>query len=833
MANGTDNLSNSGGISDVVQEMRKMEKKTTLQITGMSCATCADSVGKTLSGTPGVSTASVNFAAEKATVEFDPTVATEADLVRAVEKAGYGVATSEVTLGLIGMSCASCAVTIEDALGSVEGVISVAVNFAGEKATIRYNPEVTTVATLKKAVADAGYRAVGADASARDQEKEARERASRKLRSLVIFSFLLAIPTFILSFVTPFETSVNNLVLLALATPVQFFVGWQFYVGTYRALSNKRANMDTLIALGTSAAYSYSLLVIILPEVFTGHVYFDTAALIISIILLGRYLEARAKGRTSEAIKKLIGLQARTATLFMDGREVEVPVEEVEVGNIVVVRPGEKIPVDGMVLEGTSAVDESMLTGESLPVDKKAGDQIVGATINQNGYLKFRAAKVGKDTALAQIIRLVEQAQGSKAPIQRLADSVAGVFVPVVIGIAVLTFLAWYFLAGEPFVFALTAFIAVLVIACPCALGLATPTAIMVGTGKGAQNGILIKSAEALERAHRIKTIVFDKTGTLTRGKPAVTDAVVVNSFSRQEILRLAAIAEKGSEHPLGKAIVEAAKDGYQDLTEPEVFEALSGRGVLARVEGKEVLLGNRSLMDDNGVESRPFEGRIQELEGEGKTVMLMAVNRKLAGLIAVADTLKEHAAEAIGQLHRMGVETVMITGDNRRTAQAIAQKVGIERVLAEVLPEDKAREIRSLQTKGQMTAMVGDGINDAPALAQADIGIALGSGTDVAMESGDVVLVRDDLRDVVEAIRLSRYTMRKIKQNLFWAFFYNSSGIPIAAGILYPLIGLLLNPIIAAAAMGFSSVSVVTNSLLMNLYRTRTGSSGDAAKLG
>lgn len=801
---------------------QKTAKQATFGITGMTCASCAATVEKALAAVPGVSKASVNLATEEATMEYDPSVASEATLVKAVEDTGYGIATSEVTLGLIGMSCVSCAGTIDEALKSVDGVISASVNFAAEKATVRYNPEVSTVARLKKTVADAGYQTVSTDTSTADLEKEARQREARKLRFLVIFSFAFAIPTFILSFISPLGTAINNLVLLALASPVQFFVGWQFYAGTYKALRNKRANMDTLIALGTSAAFTYSLLVIILPGVFTGHVYFDTAALIISLVLLGRYFEARAKGKTSEAIRELIGLQAKTARVIQDGREVEVPVDEVEVGNIVVVRPGEKIPVDGIVLEGASAVDESMLTGESMPVEKKKDDQVVGATINKNGFLKFRATKVGKDTALAQIIKLVEQAQGSKAPIQRLADSISGVFVPIVIGIAIVTFLAWYFLGGQPFVFALTAFIAVLVIACPSALGLATPTAIMVGTGKAAQNGILIKSAEALERAHRIKTIVFDKTGTLTKGKPSVTDTLTVNGLEQDEILHLAAIAEKGSEHPLGQAIVAAGKDDHQELPDPEVFEALSGRGVLAKVEAKEVLLGNRALMDENDIETRPFEDKIRQLESEGKTVMLMAVNRKLSGLIAVADTLKESATETVRQLHQMGVETVMITGDNHRTAQAIAQKVGIKRVLAEVLPEDKAKEVQKLQTSGKVVAMVGDGINDAPALAQADIGIALGSGTDVAMESSDIVLVKDDLRDVVEAVRLSRYTMRKIKQNLFWAFFYNTSGIPIAAGALYPLIGLLLNPIIAAAAMGFSSVSVVTNSLLINRYRAK-----------
>lgn len=808
-----------------------MAKQTTLGITGMTCATCAASIEKALSGVPGVDKATVNIATEKTTVEYDPSSVSETDLLKAIENAGYGVITSELTLSLVGMTCATCAGTIEQALQRVEGVISASVNFAAEKAMIHYNPEVATVARLKKAVADAGYQARVSDASAQDSEGEARERESRKLKFLVMFSFFFAIPTFILSFVSPLETSANNWVLLALATPVQLFVGRIFYIGTYRAFRNRRANMDTLIAMGTSAAYIYSLFVIASPDTFTGHVYFDTAALIISLILLGRYLEARAKGKTSQAIKKLMGLQPKTANIIVDGREVEVPIEDVEVGNIVAVRPGEKIPVDGIVVEGTSAVDESMLTGESMPNEKSEGDQVTGATINKNGFIKFRATKVGKDTALAQIIRLVEQAQGSKAPIQRLADTVSGVFVPIVIGIAIVTLLAWYFVAGEPFVFAMTAFIAVLVIACPCALGLATPTAIMVGTGKGAQNGILIKSAEALERSHRIKIIVFDKTGTLTKGKPAVTDTVAVNGFSQEEVLRLAAVAEKGSEHPLGQAIVEAANNGDHQLADPEEFKALAGRGVVAKVEGKEVLLGNRALMEENSVDASAFEESIRELESQGKTVMLTAVDRKLAALIAVADTLKESAAPTIKSLHDMGIETVMITGDNRRTAQAMARQVGIDKVLAEVFPEDKAIEVRKLQDSGKVVAMVGDGINDAPALAQADIGIALGSGTDVAMESADIVLVKDDLRDVVGSIKLSRYTIRKIRQNLFWAFFYNTAGIPIAAGILYPALGLLLNPIIAAAAMGFSSISVVSNSLLMNRYQVKSREQLDAGK--
>lgn len=797
-----------------------MTKKTTLRISGMHCASCSAGVEKSLKDLPGVSQASVNIATEKATIEYNPDVIDEIRLKKAVEDAGFGVILSNVDLGLIGMHCASCALSIEKALKEADGVVSANVNFASETASIRYNPEETSVPVLRKAVEKAGFQAISRDTGAVDREKQAREREARNLRFMVIFSFVLAIPTFIFSMVSPFDMMTTSWIMLGLATPVQFFIGLQFYIGAFKALRNGRANMDTLIALGTSAAYIYSVLVVV--GVFSGATYFDSAALIISIILLGRWFEARAKGRTSEAIKKLIGLQARTATVILNDKETQIPIDEVEAGNIVAVRPGEKVPVDGVVIEGSSAVDESMLTGESIPVEKKSGDEVIGATLNKSGYFKFRATKVGKDTALAQIIRLVEMAQGSKAPIQRLADTVAGVFVPAVLGIAVVTFLAWFFPGGQPFIFALTAFIAVLVIACPCALGLATPTAIMVGTGKGAQNGILFKSAEALEQAYRVRTVVFDKTGTLTQGKPVVTDTLSVNGLTQNELLRLAASVEKGSEHPLGMAIVEAAGDGQGRLSALEDFEALSGRGVRAKIDGKEVLLGNRLLMQDKNIATGPLEDKVSELENGGKTVMLMAIGNQLIGIIAVADTLKENAQEAVSQLQEMGIETVMITGDNHRTAMAIAQKAGIREVLAEVLPQDKAREVRKWQEKSLVTAMVGDGINDAPALAQADIGIALGSGTDVAVETGDIVLVKDDLRDVVEAIKLSRYTIRKIRQNLFWAFFYNIIGIPIAAGVLFPFTGLLLNPVIAAAAMGFSSVSVVSNSLLMNRYRTK-----------
>jgi len=786
----------------------------------MHCASCAANTEKALSDLKGVIKANVNIATEKATVEFDPETVKQADLEEAIEKAGFGVALSETTLGLIGMHCATCAQTIEKALREIDGVDSAAVNLAAETATVRYNPEVTGISTFKKAVASAGFQAVSREAGSVDREKEARDHEARRLKLLLIFSFVLAIPTFILSIVSPLDMITTQWLMLALATPVQFFVGAQFYLGAFKALRNARANMDTLIALGTSAAYIYSVLVVI--GVFSGAVYFDSSALIISIILLGRWFEARAKGRTSAAIKKLVGLQPKTAAVIRESREVRIPIDEVEAGEIIVVRPGERIPVDGTVIEGFSSVDESMLTGESIPLEKKPGDKVTGATLNKNGYFRFRAVRIGQDTVLAQIIRLVEAAQGSKAPIQRLADSVAGIFVPVVMTIALITFMVWFLAAGQSFIFSLTSFIAVLVIACPCALGLATPTAIMVGTGKGAQNGILIKSAEALETAYKIRTVVFDKTGTLTTGLPVVTDVIPVNNMTRDEILHIAASVEKGSEHPLASAILDSAASENLGLVDPQSFEALSGRGVKAEVEGKSVLLGNRSLMHEQQISIDLAEDAIRNLEDSGKTVMLLAVEGQLAGAVAVADTLKENARQAVYLLQEMGIDTVMITGDNQRTARAMAEKAGIGRVLAEVLPGDKASEVRKLQQSGFITAMVGDGINDAPALAQADIGIALGSGTDVALETGDIVLVKDDLRDVVSAIRLSRYTINKIRQNLFWAFIYNTIGIPVAAGILYPFLGIQLNPVIAAAAMGFSSVSVVTNSLLMNRFRLK-----------
>lgn len=659
------------------------------------------------------------------------------------------------------------------------------------------------------------------------------EKETERLKRLVAFSFALAVPVLVLSLVPVpgLPVTVRNYVLLALATPVQFYAGWRFYKGIGDAIENRIANMDTLIAVGTSAAWGYSAVVTFLPGVlFAGEaVFFDTAAIIIALILLGRYFEDRAKGRASEALRRLMDLQATTARVLREGEEVEVPVERVEVGDVIVVRPGEKIPVDGVVQTGQSAVDESMLTGESIPVEKGPGDEVAGATLNTSGLLHLEATKVGKDTALSKIIDLMEDAQQSSAPIQRLADRVAGYFVPIVIGVAVAAAVFWGLVgtgiwAPPPqlssFTFSLTVFVAVLIIACPCALGIATPAAITVGTGKGAENGLLIKGAEHLERVRDLEVVVFDKTGTLTRGVPEVTDLVALDKWEETELLTLAGGAEKGSEHPLGEAIVRRAEAADLALPDPSDFEAVAGHGVRATVDGRNVVLGNRKLMERVGVDLEGVEERLQTLEDQGKTAMLLAVDGTLAGVVAVADTVKEHARKAVQALRALNIEPVMLTGDNARTARAIAREVGIMEVLSEVLPEDKVDKIKALQAQGRVTGMVGDGINDAPALAQADVGIAIGGGTDVAVEAGDIVLMRDDLRDVVSAIELGRRTYGKIKQNLFWAFAYNTALIPVAAGLLYPFLDLLLDPIFAGAAMAFSSFSVVSNSLLLRRFQ-------------
>ncbi|SCG81763.1 Cu2+-exporting ATPase [Proteiniborus sp. DW1] len=788
-------------------------KKSTIKVLGMTCAACSRRVEVALSKLEGVSTATVNLVAEKATVEYDSEKLSIDDIVKTVEKTGYEVPTGKVSLDIEGMTCAACSARVERVLNKIEGVKSVNVNLALNKGTVEYIEGELTVEDFKNAINKAGYKAVEEIDTSVDREKEAREKEIKSLKHLLIISAILTIPLFSAMFfhmAGVHSILSNGYFQLLLATPVQFIVGYRFYRGAYHSLRGGGANMDVLVAMGTSAAYFYSIYNVIIgvPEY-----YFEASAVIITLILLGKFLEAVAKGRTSEAIKKLMGLQAKTARVVRNGDEVDIPIEEVEVGDIIIVRPGEKVPVDGKVVEGNSSVDESMLTGESIPVDKKVGDEVIGATINKFGTFKFSATKVGKDTALAQIIKLVEEAQGSKAPVQRLADKISGIFVPVVVGIALVTFLLWYFIGGD-FTQALISAVAVLVIACPCALGLATPTAIMVGTGKGAENGILIKGGEHLERAHRLNSIVFDKTGTITKGEPEVTD-IIAYDYKEDEILKLTAIAEKNSEHPLGQAIVEGAKEKGITLNDPDRFEAIPGHGIYASIEGKDLYVGNRKLMKDKNIEISHLEDRISALEDEGKTAMLVAVDNKIGGIIAVADTVKEHSREAIKRLSDMGVEVYMITGDNERTAKAIARQVGIDKVLAEVLPEHKAENIERIKGEGKIVGMVGDGINDAPALAAADTGFAIGTGTDVAMEAADITLIKGDLRDIVHAIELSRKTMRTIKQNLFWAFAYNTAGIPLAA------LG-FLNPMIAGAAMAFSSVSVVSNSLRLKRFRVK-----------
>lgn len=788
----------------------------------MTCINCANTIEKALSKLNGVTQATVNLAAEKAIIDYNPNTVDQKTIEQTIATAGYRVIHEKINLQVGGMTCVNCAKTIEKALNSREGVYNATVVFAAEKVAVEYNPDQISLPAIKKVIQDVGYTVIEPKPQEGAEDK-ARKRHIQRLKLLLTASIGLTIPIIALMWLSPLPMEQTNILMFLLATPVQFVVGWTFYVGTYKGLKNKTANMDTLIAMGTSTAYFYSTVVTFIPELFpNAAVFFDTATMIMTFILLGKLLDAIAKGRTSEAIRKIMGLQAKVARIIRNSQEMEVPIEEVIVGDIVMVRPGEKIPVDGTIIEGYSGVDEKVITGESIPVEKKVGDQVVGATINKTGMLKFRATKVGKDTVLAQIINLVEEALTSKAPVQRIADVAAGYFVPVIIITASLSALAWYFIVGESFIFALTVFIAVVVVACPCALGLATPTAIMVGVGKGAENGILIKSGEALEAAHKLKTVVFDKTGTLTKGEPEVTDIYPNKAFSEEQLLQLAAIAEKNSEHPLGEAILKKAKEKDLKVEDPELFNALPGYGVEVTYRNGTILLGNRKLMEANNLEINNLEAKMTKLEESGKTVMLIAVNGQIAGLIAVADTLKKNSAEAVAKLKEMGLEVIMISGDNQRTANAIASQIGVSRVFAEVLPSEKASEIKRLQAENKVVAMVGDGINDAPALAQANIGIAVGSGTDVAMETGDIVLIKNDLRDVIIAIQLSRATMRKIRQNLFWAFFYNVALIPLAAGAFYPILHVLFNPVYAAAAMASSSVTVVTNASLLRRFKPK-----------
>jgi Cu+-exporting ATPase len=808
-------------------------KRLELPVEGMSCASCVLKVEEGLKHTAGVQTVAVNFAAQRAAIAYDPTEVSTERFVDVVRSLGYDVPVRSLQLPIRGMSCASCVDKVEHALTGIDGVLRASVNLASERATVEVLAT-TPVSVLRRAVRDAGYDAPEVEGeTAEDYERTARAREIAVLRRKLIAGTVLSIPILwgSLQHMGLHQIWIPELlkswyVQLALATPVQFWVGWQFYRGAWAMARHRTTDMNTLIAVGTSAAYLYSVVATFFPQAFRAgglepQVYYETAAIIIVLILLGRFLEARAKGQTSEAIRKLISLQAPTAHVVRPDGEVELPVDEVVVGDLLVVRPGEKVPVDGVIQDGRSALDESMLTGESLPAEKGPGDEVIGATLNRTGAFTFKASKVGRDTMLAQIIRLVQEAQGSKAPIQRLADRVAAYFVPAVMMLATVTFLVWLVFGPAPsLTYALVTFVAVLIIACPCALGLATPTAIMVGTGRGAEQGVLIKSGEALEIAHRTNTVVLDKTGTLTKGVPSVTDVQALDGFGESEVLRLAASAEWGSEHPLGEAIVRRANERALALSHPQRFEAVPGRGITAEVDDRQLLVGNPLLLTERGVALDVARESGDGFAREGKTPMYVAVDGRPMGIVAVADTLKPRSAEIVAALRRMGLDVVMLTGDNRVTAGAIAKQLGVEHHLAEVLPEHKADEVKKLQAAGRRVAMVGDGINDAPALAQADLGIAIGAGTDVAIESADIVLIGEDLGGILTALRLSRQTMRTIKQNLFWAFFYNIILIPLAAGALYPFFRILLNPMLAALAMAFSSVSVVTNSLRLRWFR-------------
>ncbi|HHP5606225.1 TPA: heavy metal translocating P-type ATPase [Bacillus paranthracis] len=802
------------------------QKEANLQISGMTCAACANRIEKGLKKVEGVHDANVNFALEKTKIIYDPQKTNPQQFKEKVESLGYGIVSDKAEFTVSGMTCAACANRVEKRLNKLEGVNEATVNFALESATVDFNPDEINVNEMKSAITKLGYK-LEVKSDEQDGSTDHRLQEIERQKKKFIISFILSFPLLwamvshfsFTSFIYLPDMLMNPWVQLALATPVQFIIGRQFYVGAYKALRNKSANMDVLVALGTSAAYFYSVYLSIQSIGSSEHMtdlYFETSAVLITLIILGKLFEAKAKGRSSEAIKKLMGLQAKTATVVRDGTEMKILIEEVVAGDIVYVKPGEKIPVDGEIVEGKSAIDESMLTGESIPVDKTIGDVVIGSTMNKNGFLKVKATKVGRDTALAQIIKVVEEAQGSKAPIQRVADQISGIFVPVVVVIAIITFAVWMiFVTPGDFGGALEKMIAVLVIACPCALGLATPTSIMAGSGRSAEYGILFKGGEHLEATHRLDTVILDKTGTVTNGKPVLTDVIVADGFHEEEMLRLVGAAEKNSEHPLAEAIVEGIKEKKINIPSSETFEAIPGFGIESVVEGKQLLIGTRRLMKKFNIDIEEVSKSMEELEREGKTAMLIAINKEYAGIVAVADTVKDTSKAAITRLKKMGLDVVMITGDNTQTAQAIAGQVGIEHVIAEVLPEGKAEEVKKLQVQGKKVAMVGDGINDAPALATADIGMAIGTGTDVAMEAADITLIRGDLNSIADAIFMSKMTIRNIKQNLFWALAYNGLGIPIAA------LGFLA-PWVAGAAMAFSSVSVVLNALRLQRVKLK-----------
>ncbi len=795
-------------------------KKVELKISGMTCATCATTIEKSLSSLNGVTNAQVNLGNETAMVEYDSAKLKHADLEKAVTDAGYRVTNEKVVLKVGGMTCATCVKTIENSLQKLDGIVSVNVNLGAEKAYVIYNPRVLSVVDMKISIENAGYQYLGVEGEETENlEEEAREKDLREKRTRVIIGFAVGIPLMILMYIpVSFPFSMAYFMLIV-STPAFIYISHPIFNAAYRSLKNKNLNMDVMYSMGIGVAFVSSILGTFEFILTSEFLFYETAVLLATFLTMGRYLEARAKGKTSEAIKKLMGLQPKTAIVIRDNNEVEIPIEDVQINDVVVVKPGGKLPVDGTVIDGESYVDESMITGESIPVLKKKGDIVVGGTFNKNSVIKFRATKIGKDTVLSQIIKLVEEAQGSKPPVQRIADVAVSYFIPTVLAIAVLSFIAWYVVLGNTLLFSLTALISVLVIACPCALGLATPTAVTVGIGRGAELGVLIKSGEALEISEKLTTIVFDKTGTLTKGEPEVTDIIGVR-IKDEELLRLVASVEKNSQHPLAEAIVRKAEEKGIRLGESKGFDTFGGKGVLAKVDGKEVLIGNRILFEERNISfPKEVEEKIVRFESEGKTAILIALSNKISGVIAIADTLKETTKNAINEFKNMKLKVVMITGDNKRTAHAIARQIGIENVLAEVLPKDKANEVKKLQEKGEIVAFVGDGINDAPALAQADVGIAIGSGTDIAIESGEIVLVKDDLMDSVAGVQLSKKVMSRIKQNLFWAFAYNTALIPVAAGLLFPFFGITFKPELAGLAMAMSSVTVITLSLMLKRY--------------
>lgn len=799
---------------------KENKKKAKLKITGMTCATCVRTIEKSVSNLDGIVDVKLNLGNETGTVEYDSKKLNLVDIEKAIKDAGYGVINEKATLKIGGMTCATCVKTIENSLRNLDGIISANVNLGAEKAFVTYNPKVITISDMKKAIEDAGYQYLGLEGEdVEDLEKKAREKDLKEKRNRFTIGFAVGIPLMILMYLPIKLPSFMPYLMLILTTPVFIYVSYPIFKAAYRALKNRNLNMDVMYSMGIGVAYLSSILGTFEIMLSKEYLFYEEAVLLASFLTFGRYLEAKAKGKTSEAIKKLIGLQPKTATIIFNNEEKEVAIEDVQINDIVISKPGEKIAVDGEVIEGSSYVDESMISGEPIPVLKKKGDTVVGATINKNSVIKFKAKKIGKDTFLSQIISLVEEAQGSKPPVQKIADKVVSYFIPIVLSIAIISFIVWYFVLNSSLEFALTRFISVLVIACPCALGLAIPTAVTVGVGRGAELGILIKNSEVLETSKNLKTILFDKTGTLTKGKPEVTDIIGIG-IDEKELLKLTASVEKNSQHPLAEAIVRKAKEKGIELVKTEKFNTFEGKGVTAKVQRKEVVIGNRVLFKKKNISfSKEIEEKISQLEYDGKTVIFIALSKKILGVMAIADTLKETTKDAIKEFEKMNFNVAMITGDNVKTANVIADHIGIKRVLAEILPQDKANEVKKLQDNGETVAFVGDGINDAIALTQADVGIAIGSGTDVAIESAEIVLIKDDLMDAVAAIQLSNKVMSRIKWNLFWAFAYNTALIPVAAGLLYPFIGITFRPEFAGLAMAMSDVTVITLSLMLKRY--------------